>query len=368
MNRPAQNKAQEGWGSGHVICNDGFECDVINIQDGNVLLANMKVNGILQTKNGRGLPPIKMSAKDAVREFEKTHKGIRATGNEPEPTAQEPIEEEPEEDIFIEEQDGQEEWGEETGTENPEEHDSLKENEIPEDIQDLAQQYQRTIEHTAREETLQQARPQTASMPQQTVNRSGSREENMILEKPIPGKVYQNPNSYSRTSSVISEDVVIEGNLKATTDIEMKGTIKGDITTEGDVTVTGNVDGNIGATQILLAGATVTGNIESKELAKIVNKATLVGDIKAKDAVVEGNVKGNIVCEESAQIKNEAVIYGNIKAKRIQIEDGVKTVGTVEVLGGDANLDDFFPAVKKAETPASPAKAEAAAKTEAQTE
>ena len=88
------------------------------------------------------------------------------------------------------------------------------------------------------------------------------------------------------TFSVIGADVTITGDLKATADLHVDGTIKGDITCASLVQGDGSViEGAVEAQSARLAGR-VKGTITAKELT-ILASATIEGDVHYDSLTVE---------------------------------------------------------------------------------
>jgi len=100
-------------------------------------------------------------------------------------------------------------------------------------------------------------------------------------------------------NTVISEDVTIEGTITSKGNIQINGTLTGDLTCKAG--------SEIGAT------ATIKGNIESA------------------NATILGNITGNINSNDKIEFKTGATISGDIKSKRLTVEDGVTFIGHAEI-------------------------------------
>lgn len=330
---------------GHVICKDGFECDLINSNDGQIYFTNMKINGEPIKVNGKPSAPVMMSAKDAFHELQKVHGGVVSTGpsgeyeNEPLEEIEDSEEEslsETEEDFDLEEmenKDTDEYYGDDQDHE-PEENGE------PEEAEPEVTETEGYVDTDEEETEEDQQHEDFGEEIVEEIRQSFTTPEGRYLS--TMAQEYSN-KLRNNDGSIIKKDINIKGDLSAVGDIELEGSINGNVSTEGEIMVTGKVEGNITASQVMLSGSSVTGDINTTELTEVIDGATLVGDIKTKNAVITGNVKGNIICSETVKAKDNAVIYGNIKARSIQVEEGVKTLGTVEVLGDDSSLDGLFP-------------------------
>jgi cytoskeletal protein CcmA (bactofilin family) len=88
------------------------------------------------------------------------------------------------------------------------------------------------------------------------------------------------------TFSVIGADVVITGNINATADLHVDGTIEGDITCASLVQgESSNISGSVVAETARLAGK-VTGSIKARELV-ILKSARIDGDVHYDALTIE---------------------------------------------------------------------------------
>ena len=88
--------------------------------------------------------------------------------------------------------------------------------------------------------------------------------------------------------NTISQGTEIKGNIKASGDFRMDGTLEGDIVLEGKLVVgeNGNVRGNIICQSANITG-TVCGNVTVKELLNLTSTAVVKGDIVINKLSIE---------------------------------------------------------------------------------
>ena len=124
-------------------------------------------------------------------------------------------------------------------------------------------------------------------------------------EKPAFGKVAdeeaERPKEYdlvgksSGMPSILSADLKVIGELKSKGEIQVDGTIEGDVT-GGDLTISpgGRVDGSITAERVHVSGS-VEGRIEAKTVV-ITKTAKVLGDVVHQDLEVEAGalIEGHI--------------------------------------------------------------------------
>lgn len=153
-------------------------------------------------------------------------------------------------------------------------------------------------------------------------------------------------------ASVLSSDLIIEGNIKSKSDIRLNGYVKGDILCEGALITTGTVDGNVKGIGITMVGCSVNGNVIAKGDLTLDNKSTIIGDVRAAALSVNGKIKGNVSVSGSVVLQGQAIVLGNISAKNISVETGASIKGAMEIRSAAINDEDFSSLPKPAPTPA----------------
>ncbi len=91
--------------------------------------------------------------------------------------------------------------------------------------------------------------------------------------------------------------------------------VRGNLATDGTIRVDGRLEGNITKSDIVIVGA----------------KASVVGNIVAREVVVAGSVEGDITAEARVELDNAAVVIGDIVAGSILTHEGAQIRGTVVV-------------------------------------
>ncbi len=88
--------------------------------------------------------------------------------------------------------------------------------------------------------------------------------------------------------------------------------ITGDLKTEGVIRLNGSL----------------TGNLETSEKLVIGQKGRIQGEVKCKNADIEGVVSGTIDVKELLSLKKTAQIEGDIVTKQLSVEPGAIFTGT----------------------------------------
>lgn len=92
--------------------------------------------------------------------------------------------------------------------------------------------------------------------------------------------------------------------------------IKGNITFRSDMTIDGKVDGEISSSDAVLT---------------LGENAEVHGEIKTRSVVVRGAVNGNITVADRCELRGNAELVGDLKAKQLVIEENVTLVGRTNV-------------------------------------
>lgn len=99
------------------------------------------------------------------------------------------------------------------------------------------------------------------------------------------GKTKINTSYYD---TVIGKNTTLEGNIACVGSVRVDGAVKGDIKISGNLLVgnQGLITGNVEALNVHLTG-TITGNVTTHEVLKILSSSRLCGDIKVKSFVAD---------------------------------------------------------------------------------
>jgi cytoskeletal protein CcmA (bactofilin family) len=100
--------------------------------------------------------------------------------------------------------------------------------------------------------------------------------------------------------------------------------INGDIQTESNFRLDGKITGNVTCNGKFVLG----------------DKGFLIGDLKAIEAEIEGEVQGDLSIENLLVVKASAQIIGTIQTSRIVIEDGAQIGGAIDTQKSKAKLNN----------------------------
>ena len=146
-----------------------------------------------------------------------------------------------------------------------------------------------------------------ASSQTDALGRSSSRatEPNQKTEQPRKGKDGSTLSSGEITVGSIGKSIVVKGELTGNEDVEIDGTV------EGDIRLTDNV-------------VTIGPN------------GRVSGSVHAKTVQILGNVKGDVGAGERIEIEASGVVEGDLRAPRLLVQEGAVVNGSIEMTSGGA--------------------------------
>lgn len=154
-------------------------------------------------------------------------------------------------------------------------------------------------------------------------NQKGQEEEN---EMSLNGNV-----GATKEIAVISNTMVVNGNMELETSLIVNGKIIGDINCKDAVEVNFGsiIEGNIQAKSVKCSGSELKGNISVIETFEANNQTKVFGNVEAKRVEISGEVSGEIKASESIVLKKSAVVKGDLFCTSISIEAGAQLDGKV---------------------------------------
>ena len=212
-----------------------------------------------------------------------------------------------------------------------------------------------------KEEALQDAIPVNEEREDLNVDLSQMLDQ-MNVEMPVPEEsqdsVYVAPvaaaeikTPSSRRSSdevsVLTESMIINGNMATEGSLDVRGSIVGNVEALGKLNVTGAIQGNSQAAEIYAENAKITGDLRSEGSIKVGQSTVIIGNVFATSAVIAGAIKGDIDVRGPVILDASAIVMGNIKSKSVQINNGAVIEGMCSQCYAEVNPTSFFDELKK---------------------
>lgn len=157
------------------------------------------------------------------------------------------------------------------------------------------------------------------------------------------GNEPDSPYYETEETTIISRNTIIDGNIRSFANINIDGSVKGDVTITKNINVTGKVVGDIECNNSVMSGASMQGNIVSKGQVQMDRDSLILGDISAQYLDLNGKIKGNVDVGGKAEFKTDAVILGNITASTITVLDGATIQGYVNTTFLQESSSSIFP-------------------------
>ncbi|MGN1135880.1 MAG: polymer-forming cytoskeletal protein [Oscillospiraceae bacterium] len=157
------------------------------------------------------------------------------------------------------------------------------------------------------------------------------------------GNEPDSPYYETEETTIISRNTIIDGNIRSFANINIDGSVKGDVTITKNISITGKVVGDIECNNSVMSGASMQGNIVSKGQVQMDRDSLILGDISAQYLDLNGKIKGNVDVGGKAEFKTDAVILGNITASTITVLDGATIQGYVNTTFLQESSSSIFP-------------------------
>ncbi len=168
-----------------------------------------------------------------------------------------------------------------------------------------------------------------------------------VVERKMPELSRPSSKSASGEVSVLTESMIINGNIATEGALEVRGRIVGNVEALGKLNITGEIQGNSQASEIYAEGARITGELRSHGSIKIGQNAVVLGNVYANSAVVAGAVRGDLDVRGPVILDTSAIVMGDIKSKSVQINNGAVIEGMCSQCYAEVNPTSFFEELKK---------------------
>lgn len=143
--------------------------------------------------------------------------------------------------------------------------------------------------------------------------------------------------------TVISKNSFLDGSLRSFANVAIEGGIRGKLNAFKNVSITGMLIGDLACANVNMKGSSIQGNVSTKESAFLDRDATLLGDLAAQYASIDGRVRGNVEIGGKTEFGPNAVVLGDIKTGTICIADGANIQGFVTTAFLAEHGDTTFP-------------------------
>ena len=185
--------------------------------------------------------------------------------------------------------------------------------------------------------------PEPVSLEEETADQSDEPKEQMEENKGAEKMMENNSGRVAvDETSVITEGMIITGDIVSEGSIDVIGTVNGNIDALGKLNITGHINGNSKAADIYAESAKINGEVISEGAVKIGASSVVIGNISATSAAIAGAVKGDIDVRGPVILDASAIVMGNIKSKSVQINNGAVIEGMCSQCYAEVSPTSFF--------------------------
>lgn len=131
--------------------------------------------------------------------------------------------------------------------------------------------------------------------------------------------------------TVIAAGTKIVGDIDTDGALCIEGSVKGNVRVGTKLDLNGKVLGDIEAEDIEIISTAVKGNVVARNTVHMDKDTTIVGDVSAKNAEIDGKIKGNLTVSERAHIKVDSILMGNLVSGTVNIEEGAMLKGDISI-------------------------------------
>ena len=165
-----------------------------------------------------------------------------------------------------------------------------------------------------------------------------------VYVAPVAAAEIKTPSSRRSSDevSVLTESMIINGNMATEGSLDVRGSIVGNVEALGKLNVTGAIQGNSQAAEIYAENAKITGDLRSEGSIKVGQSTVIIGNVFATSAVIAGAIKGDIDVRGPVILDASAIVMGNIKSKSVQINNGAVIEGMCSQCYADVSPTSFF--------------------------
>ena len=133
-------------------------------------------------------------------------------------------------------------------------------------------------------------------------------------------------NQISSKVAVITEDMIVNGDIVTQSDLNIYGQVTGSVASRGDVLIMGRVTGDVSGVNVRVEGE-VNGNLTVDKRADVGVNGRIKGDITAANVFSEGVSEGDVKAEDTIHFGGSAMVTGKVYAKAFAIIQGAKIKG-----------------------------------------
>ena len=135
----------------------------------------------------------------------------------------------------------------------------------------------------------------------------------------------------SDETTIIAPGTKIVGDIEADGCLQVGGSIKGNLKVAAMLDLNGRIIGDIEAQDVTVLTSLVKGNVTARDTLRVDKDTTIVGNVVARNAEIDGKIKGNVAVSERAHVKSDSVLMGNLVSGTVNVEEGAMLKGDISI-------------------------------------
>lgn len=143
--------------------------------------------------------------------------------------------------------------------------------------------------------------------------------------------------------SYIPKGMVVNGDVVSDGDLTLQGEVKGNVSIDGMLELNGKICGKkLKVGRIELSEGYIQSDIECLDYIGVGKDVTIIGNIKATKAEIDGAIQGDIDIKESVMIGSTAVLQGDLIANEFSMDLGARCDVNLAKTYKDKKAKNFF--------------------------
>ena len=131
--------------------------------------------------------------------------------------------------------------------------------------------------------------------------------------------------------TVIAAGTVIVGDITVSGGLCVNGSIKGNVKVANKLELNGKIIGDIQAEDAVITASTIKGSVITENSIDVDGETTIIGDVTARTAEINGKIKGNLTVDERGSFQSKAILVGNLVSGTVIIDEGAMLKGDISI-------------------------------------
>lgn len=150
-------------------------------------------------------------------------------------------------------------------------------------------------------------------------------------------------NNDTENKSYIPKGMVIIGDVESDGDLDLAGEVVGNVSISGTLELNGSIHGNnLKVGRVELTEGVIESDIECEDYIRVGENVTIIGNVKAKNADVDGAIDGNLDIKNKVIVGSTAVVKGDLVANELGVNLGARCDVDLTKSYANSSASEFF--------------------------